>query len=336
MSLRRTSAFTLVELLVVIAIIGILVALLLPAVQAARESGRRSACSNNLKQLAVGVHVYESTHKMFPPAGVGYGWCSSGSGGSGSTNILNMSGWVVVLPFIEESAVADKLDQSQAFSSQATGYCCGFSGNQNGTLAGNPATNGNGRTMSVRIDTFVCPSDSAPRLQGPSAPYGPASGMRGSRTNYDFIASRSDSGLGANGCNYWSRAAGHVRYPFGENSNTRMSLISDGTSNTFMVGECTARIANGEPNCWGYRGWVMTGVDPNGGINIWDVPTSTNRRTRGNLNSWGQAGSMHPNGCLFALCDGSVRFVNELAASTTLLRLSRMSDSYSPTLDNLE
>lgn len=321
-SILRRRAFTLVELLVVIAIIGILVALLLPAVQAAREAARRSQCSNNLKQLALGIHNLHSAQNKLPPAGQGYGWCGSTSGGTGDTAILNMSGWVHVLPYLEQGAIYERMDLKQASASQNTGFCCGFTGNGNGTVAGNPATNVNGGLMATHLDTFICPSDPGNRVQAASSAYGPGGSRTGARTNYDFIASRSDSGLSGNGCNYWKRAT--TRYPFGENSNATFAHITDGTSNTFMVGESTVEVANGEANCWGYRGWVMTGVDPNGGINIWYLLSG--QRQRGNLSSWGQAGSLHPGGCQFAYCDGSVRFVSERTSSVVLLETSYMND----------
>src|SRR3954454_16603437 len=94
--------FTLVELLVVIAIIGILVALLLPAIQAAREAARRSQCTNNLKQLSLGALNHEATFKAFPSSGLGYGWVGDPNYGSGRTQ---PGGWIYnVLPFIEEQS----------------------------------------------------------------------------------------------------------------------------------------------------------------------------------------------------------------------------------------
>lgn len=103
---RRTSryGFTLVELLVVIAIIGILVALLLPAVQAAREAARRAQCSNHLKQIGLGVLNYESTHKEFPPGSIVTDTCCASS--------LYTNWAVEILPFIEQNALSDQYDKS--------------------------------------------------------------------------------------------------------------------------------------------------------------------------------------------------------------------------------
>ncbi|NBO92017.1 MAG: DUF1559 domain-containing protein [Planctomycetia bacterium] len=327
-------AFTLIELLVVIAIIAILIGLLLPAVQKVREAAARMSCSNNMKQLGLALHSYESAYGVLPPAGRGYGWCSSQPGGTGDTRIQNMSGWVLVLSYIEQSALDAQLDKNGGFSNQTTAFCCGFTGNANGVLASDPATNANGALMSTVIKSFVCPSDNGNRVTPASGAYGPGSSRTGARINYDFIASRSDSGLGANSnsCNYWRRASSNARYMFGENSTTRITDVTDGTSNTFMIGESTVEVWNGDPNCWGYRGWVMTGVDPNGGINIWYTPTGGPTQF-GNLSSWGQAGSMHTGGCFFVMGDGSVRFVRDSTSSTILYQMACMSDGTIPVLN---
>jgi len=100
---KRRSAFTLVELLVVIAIIGILIALLLPAVQAAREAARRSQCSNNLKQIALALHNYHDSHKVFPPSCIK----ELPQDGSGSPQALLWSG--SILPFVEQKAIFDQI-----------------------------------------------------------------------------------------------------------------------------------------------------------------------------------------------------------------------------------
>src|SRR5438552_889801 len=104
-SSKRTRGFTLIELLVVIAIIAVLIALLLPAVQQAREAARRTQCRNNLKQLTLALHNYESTSNTFPPGGVSTlsiqpptaGYCTSGSD-------RTRAPWtVMILPFLDET-----------------------------------------------------------------------------------------------------------------------------------------------------------------------------------------------------------------------------------------
>jgi prepilin-type N-terminal cleavage/methylation domain-containing protein len=102
---RIRKGFTLVELLVVIAIIGILVSLLLPAIQAAREAARRSQCVNNLKQVSLGAMNHESAFKAFPSTGLGHGWVGDPNYGHGRTQ---PGGWIYnTLPFIEEQVIHD-------------------------------------------------------------------------------------------------------------------------------------------------------------------------------------------------------------------------------------
>ncbi len=331
----RLRGFTLIELLVVIAIIAILIGLLLPAVQKVRAAAARMKCANNLKQLALACHGYENANGKLPPAGVGYGWCGSQPGGTGDTVIQNMSGWVLVLPYIEQNSLAARLDTMGAFSNQVfiPSNCCS-SGNLNGTLASNPATNGNGVLMSTVITTFVCPTDNGNRVEPVSSFYSPSGSHTGALVNYDFITSQNDSGLTftGNGCNYWKRTAAGGRYMFGENSNAKITDVTDGTSNTFMLGESTVAVYNGEANSWGYRAWVMTGVDPAAGINDWTW-SSLPVPVPGQLGSWGRAGSLHNAGCHFAMGDASVRFVRESVASTTLRQVALMADGSVATTD---
>ena len=323
---NRSRGFTLIELLVVIAIIAILIGLLLPAVQKVREAAARSKCSNNLKQLAVACHSYESAFQKLPPAGVGYGWCNLGTA---QTPTLNMNGLVSLLSHIEQSAMDAQLKKDSAFGNQNTGYCCGLTGS-GVAPSGDASLNGNGALMATFIPTFACPSDNGNRMQGAnSGAYSPsASGnFDGMKTNYDFIANRNDFT-----CGNWKNSSTASRYMFGENSDTKITSVTDGTSNTFMFGEMTYEVYNGRCSSWGYRGWVMTGADPSEGINNWTfgaVPP-----IRGRLGNWGRVGSLHTGGSQFALGDGSVRFVKDTVSTTILIQSAQMSDGAVSNLDS--
>src|SRR5436190_2065563 len=107
-SIYDRRGFTIIELLVVIFIIGILIALLLPAIQAAREAGRKTTCRNNLKQIGLALHHYHDAHRAFPPSAVisGFGWGTAEGPGPWPS-------WVVlILPFIEGQNVRDTIDSS--------------------------------------------------------------------------------------------------------------------------------------------------------------------------------------------------------------------------------
>ncbi len=325
MTSHRQSGFTLVELLVVIAIIGILIALLLPAVQAAREAGRRTTCLNQLKQIALALHNHESAYKRLPPAGTGYSWCQ---GALGDRDVYNSNGLVLLLPYLEQAAMFERFNLKEA-----SAVCPNATGNTSGGAAvGDPLANGNAALAANVIQQFHCPSDAnnpltAKGLSG--GHYGPAAGITAVAVNYDFITSDRDFSI----CNNWRTT--QARRMFGENSTTRLTDVIDGTSNTFMAGETTRWHSNGNGFAWAYRTWVMTGIDPSTsdpGINLWHLPhvhpTWQNPPyvpMVGRLRTWwGAAGSLHPNGTHFAFGDGSVRFFSQTTSITTLERLCTM------------
>lgn len=338
---RAVRGFTLVELLVVIAIIGILVALLLPAVQAAREAARRSQCANNLKQLGIAMSNYHDTHRVFAPAGLNYGWSGGGSNLGGPINaVLNLNGFVLLLPFMEQQAIYQRYNFNAAASS-----CVYSNGASGATVLTDPTTAGNDVLMAQQVPIFYCPSD-----DGPRAPWNNSSGwvsgvytistqsaQYGARTCYEFSTNPVFELYDYNNCSWMAQNYAKYRCLSGMNYNTKMADVRDGTSNTAAFIETTLNMFNGGGAFWGYRAWVMTGVsmyDASGngypwGVNQWTTPASwsswagnpQNNYLPGRVASWGFAGSLHPAGLQLVNADGSVHFVNE---GTDVMMLARM------------
>ncbi|MFO0902248.1 MAG: DUF1559 domain-containing protein [Pirellulales bacterium] len=283
---RRRTGFTLVELLVVIAIIGILVSLLLPAVQAAREAARRMQCSNNLKQLALAAHNYADSNGSFPS-----GWIFSGTANS------EVWGWsALLLPYIEQQPLHDQLRVTQ------------------GNLAAN-LLSANWQPVVAGLETplkgFICPSDSGYDGRGFVHNDRRYNGGAG------FVAHNYKPGVS----NYMGVAGHNVDriniLPntgiFFGNSTIGFSDILDGTSNTFLVGERDTRYCRS-------GSWI--GVrNTNGGATRGIFVVSGHSRAKLNESAYawdfdpegcGQGfSSLHPGGALFARCDGSVTFVAE-------------------------
>lgn len=323
MKLLNRFGFTLVELLVVIAIIGILVALLLPAIQAAREAARRSECGNNLKQLGVALHNYHDTHNVFPPCALDRGWAGSTNYEQDTPNktIKNHNGLALMLPFVEQQALYDEFDFNYASGEYVRTSAATLLGG-----SGIADASGNADVVSQKVEAFLCPSDSGTIKHSTTSTHyatSPGSGKAGIKTNYDFSADKSYWYF-----NWWSHQSLRDKYMFGENSYSTMASVVDGTSNTVAMAETLRTVANGQCPAWGYRGWVMTGIDLEYGINVTDIPASWSwytgdRRDRAQrLRDWGMGGSLHPGGLQVCLGDGSIRFIAEETDKTILKAIS--------------
>lgn len=326
----RRTGFTLVELLVVIAIIGILVGLLLPAVQAAREAARRMQCSNNVKQLALACHNFESTSKKLPKGAVDVGWCDPTHptyGGGQASQALNQSGLISLLPFIEQNNVYQNLKLDEAVANAVYSF---NENNNTAPLVGDPVTNGNAQLMTNPLNVFLCPSDNNPtQLQANNNSYCRPSPnvVGGALTNYDFVVSYYDYYY----CNWSATGSPDRKYAFGLRGQSRFGDLTDGLSNTFVVGETTRAVYNGCPLAWGYRGFAMVGVDaghnwPTRQINDWYWSVPANLVRPGQLATWGTVGSLHTGGAHFGLGDGSVRFVSEVIETTVSRRMASRSE----------
>jgi prepilin-type N-terminal cleavage/methylation domain-containing protein/prepilin-type processing-associated H-X9-DG protein len=318
---KHRLGFTLIELLVVIAIIGVLIALLLPAVQKVREAANRIKCQNNLKQLGLALRHYEETYQRFPAAGRGYGWCQHPEK-YGDQLIYNSNGLVLLLPYLEQEPLYRRYDPTQCASNCMEGNsgCCSPVKSE-GMLAGDAVDSGNAAVEVIHLAVFRCPSDNGNPLLPNGFYYSIKEGAPyyGVKTNYDFCTSSNYT------CNAWRMVeTPSTRRMFGENSDTKIADVTDGLSNTIMLAEATLEVYNGRCTPWGYRGWVQVGVNPGYGINVWSYPGVP--PVYGRLGSWSYMGSMHPNGANAAYADGSVHFLVESTDRTLLNALAAMAD----------
>jgi prepilin-type N-terminal cleavage/methylation domain-containing protein/prepilin-type processing-associated H-X9-DG protein len=301
-------AFTLVELLVVIAIIGILVALLLPAVQAAREAARRTECQNNLKQMGLGILNFEGTYGYLPPGKV-----NSGSAGAGfpsyypnqaNGTVHNHTGFVFILPFIEQQPLYQMYDMTiPSCNSNWTG----------GTLAngGLPSGHPNVTVVGTKLKIYTCPTDIDPPVENETGT-GPYARTNARRSNYLFSAGSTHD--------YSQPSENRTTYSgaFGHNSRTKLGEIKDGTSNTIAVGE-SVQLKDGTPGTstlfgpyWGSgTHTACTGYTPAGAANFnINAPNNPSCLTGPNcVYAWGYSSHHAGNNANFALCDGSVRTI---------------------------
>ncbi len=286
---HRRAAFTLVELLVVIAIIGILVALLLPAVQSARESARRLQCSNRLRQLALAMHNYHTAHESFPAGGITK-LPVSNCLIDGDRNTDNGPNWaVLILPYLEDQNLYDRYDFD-------------------GTFAGthwNTTTDNFAHQFTVNRK-FHCPSDPNSKSDSPN-------------TNYYGCQGGGDTPLCTAPAD--SRRVFFHNGMFHNNSGVRIADVRDGTTNVLLIGEtkyAPNKAGHDAYTSWdtGLRIWGSGGEFsfPSGlcaameGINSSDFNPRDGWPAHVSTSTFG---SNHPGGCHFALGDASVHFLSE-------------------------
>ncbi len=320
--------FTLVELLVVIAIIGILVGLLLPAVQAAREAARRMQCSNNLKQLALAFHNHHDTFRSFP------------TGGQEDSRSRYLIGWPgKIFPFFEQGNLRNTID------AMTTGFTTDITAN--GVTTKMPALdwimpwrlraaphNGDNPIFESPIGSFTCPSSEL----GTQSPDGSRSSNADIRAIFQgALHYRANGGAatvslvqGTQGRHQWYNKSG-LMYP---ECKTTFGSISDGSSNTLLLGETSSAIGRNQnsrgwgglqPWTWGYyayppsvtRGWLFLDhkivtypIGYTGAFFTNETPFTSN----------------HTGGAMFALGDGSVHFLSQSIPLLLLQNYATISD----------
>jgi len=300
----------LVELLVVIAIIGILIGMLLPAVQQVRAAARRIKCGNNIKQLSLGLHNYESAHQKFP----------AGSFGNGYWGRDSYSWYNFVLPFIEQNNAYNELDFKKRFNGPESILPSGVGSHARTEL----------------IESMLCPSDPTTKIQEQGI-------ANWQNSLHNYVACYGDANF--NSGTPWNVVDGYVGTAgmFVPEKNSNFGQCTDGSSNTLFISEI---ITPEQENIWGSLG--RTQVSMGAGFTGYLTPNANanDRLNRAHLIlasglgpkciqphpewDWGAnvvaARSFHPGGVNAGLTDGSVQFVADTVSVDTWRALSARSD----------
>lgn len=306
---RSRFGFTLVELLVVIAIIGVLVGLLLPAVQQAREAARRMSCSNNLKQIGLAFHNYADANKVFAS-----GYIAKIPQNITSSERSLWSWGAFILPYIEQGNLYNYLQPGPTLLE---------------THAGNPAGL---QALQTPIATYRCPSDNGPALNNfddrtsdnPTATtneYNRHVTSNGTNripialSNYVMVGNPSDSTTPI----AFSAQYGPPKGVGFQNSKVGFGDIPDGTSNTLLVGERAWRFADLTVGAANALGFSAATCNPSGSWNVKSGGLAAigigydgiNWRANNRVHQTRGFHSNHVGGVQFVFCDGSVHFISQ-------------------------
>lgn len=318
---RGRLGFTLVELLVVIAIIGVLVALLLPAVQFARETARRAQCQNNLKQVAFSAHTHHDVLRRLPPGYLG-ALDSDPIKDYQTPDTLNAQ-WhglfPYLLPFMEQDPIRARMTDLDFDAEKLDSY-----------WFGKPITADN---CKWNLPTLVCPSTN---------PYSGNTGV----TAYIYMYMETPS-VGTLTLGYWptptNSALGRTNYlgcagqlgdlppwktyegAFTRRSQNNFGTFTDGTSNCLFFGETTGgKVSQFTSYKFGHS-WMGSGVLPTAwGINPSKVSSTDSLTSKF---YWYKYGAEHPNIVQFAMADGSVKALSQTINHTLFVRLSGIHDN---------